>query len=390
MKFAEFFAGAGLVREGLSSDQWECIWANDICLDKKETYTKNFGDHDFVLGDVWDVIKNPQSVPDDTFLYTASFPCTDLSVAGGRAGLAGEESGTLNAVLKLIDQKLASNTHPKVVMLENVAGFLTSHKGKDVADTVKVFSELGYFVDIIEADATLFTPQSRQRVFLIAVHESALPATAIIKDKNSCFDEWWSYFDKVPNLRSEKLKNIIKSNEDLNWILFDIPLPKKRENDLDSIIDTSIPHDSTLWWDEFRKEALWEQMNDSHKATLESMTAGQKYSYGTVYRRTRKGKSMAELRTDGIAGCLRTPKGGSSKQILIQAGYKSWSVRLLTPREYARLQGVRDSFILPENTTKGYFAMGDAVCVPVISYLSEHVLKPIYINWLSEKQKKIA
>jgi DNA (cytosine-5)-methyltransferase 1 len=98
----------------------------------------------------------------------------------------------------------------------------------------------------------------------------------------------------------------------------------------------------------------------------------------------RSGKSMAELRTDGIAGCLRTPRGGSSKQILVCAGHGNWNVRLLTPREYARLQGVRDDFILPDNTNKGYFAMGDAVCVPAIEHLSKYALTPVYRTYMKE------
>jgi len=119
-------------------------------------------------------------------------------------------------------------------------------------------------------------------------------------------------------------------------------------------------------------------MSDNHKNILNKMIGGSDHSYGTVYRRMRKGKSMAELRTDGFAGCLRTPRGGSSKQILIRAGAGEWKVRLLTPREYARLQGLRDSFKLPSNPNKGYFAMGDAVCVPVIEFIAENILDPLY------------
>ena len=95
-----------------------------------------------------------------------------------------------------------------------------------------------------------------------------------------------------------------------------------------------------------------------------------KLSYGTLYRRIRNNMTRAELRSDGIAGCLRTPKGGSSKQILVEAGFGRIRFRLLTPREYARLQGVKDQYILPDSVTDGYFAMGDAVCVPVIDWLS--------------------
>lgn len=79
-------------------------------------------------------------------------------------------------------------------------------------------------------------------------------------------------------------------------------------------------------------------------------------------------------------GCLRTPRGGSSKQILIQAGLGKWSVRLLTPREYARLQGVPDSFRLPDAENPALFAMGDAVCVPLIAWLGRHVLTPAALS----------
>lgn len=166
MKFAEFFAGVGLVREGLEGSGWQCVWANDISADKMSTYVENYGKEHFHLEDIWKVAAEPDEVlPKDIFLYTASFPCTDLSVAGARAGLAGDESGTLRAVLKILQQKSLADDLPKVVMLENVSGFLTSHGGKDVVETVRALSKLGYIVDIIELDAAHFTPQSRPRVF---------------------------------------------------------------------------------------------------------------------------------------------------------------------------------------------------------------------------------
>src|SRR5690554_1898265 len=376
--FVEFFAGVGLVREGLSQSNWDCVWANDISLDKQEIYIENFGDKDFWLGDIWDVAKDSNLIPDNTFLYTASFPCTDLSVAGGRAGLAGKESGTLNAIIKILKNKKNTGTAPKVVLLENVRGFLTSHKGKDVEQTVKYFTELGYYVDIIELDAIDFSAQSRPRVFVIAVEEKLARKAMKIKNGNQLFDEWWSDFEKTPYLRSEKIKNIILSNESLNWALLDINLPPKSNSRLSDVIETEIPDDSTLWWNDERKNHVFRQMSENHKLNLQNMIEGDDYSYGTVYRRMRKGKSMAELRTDGYAGCLRTPRGGSSKQIVVRAGKGDWKVRLLTPREYARLQGVRDSFKLPSNANKGYFAMGDAVCVPVIEFIAENILDYLY------------
>ena len=376
--FAEFFAGVGLVNEGLEPHGWTCRWANDISANKQETYIANYGSDEFWLGDIWDVAKTPNMIEDDVFLYTASFPCTDLSVAGARAGLAGAESGTLHAFIEILSQKRDAGTKPKVVLLENVRGFLTSNDGLDVAETVRLLNSLDYRVDIIDLDAIHFSAQSRPRVFVIAVDNTLAPDVMVCKGKINILDSWWSYFDKSPIMRTEKIRKIILANPHLEWGLFDIKGVPVSDTRLIDIVETDESSNSLSWWNDERKAHIHSQMNDRHLRILEEMVAGDNYSYGTVYRRMRKGRSMAELRTDGYAGCLRTPKGGSSKQIVIQAGKGDWKVRLLTPREYARLQGVRDSFILPDNANKGYYAMGDAVCVPVIEFIAEQILNPVY------------
>ncbi|PMO85940.1 DNA (cytosine-5-)-methyltransferase [Vibrio tasmaniensis] len=372
--FVEFFAGVGLVREGLSSCGWTCLLANDISEDKQETYIKNYGDVDFKLGDVWDLAKSPDDIP-NAFLYTASFPCTDLTVAGSQAGLAGEASGTLNAVIEIIRLKREQGNHPSVVLLENVRGFLSSHKGQDILTTVKLFNDLGYHVDIVDLDAIDFSAQSRPRIFLIAVESTLANNFMTTSDRVQVWNEKLSKNSKV---RPKRIKDIFIKNKELKWTEFDIDPPVPSNIYLNDIVDTSIDSNSNLWWSKDRKEYLYNQMNTKHRNLLANLCLSTSNSYATVFRRMRNGKSMAELRVDGFAGCLRTPRGGSSKQILIEASNGNWNVRLLSPREYARLQGVRDSFILPDNSNKAYFAMGDAVCVPVIEYLANNVINPIY------------
>lgn len=377
MKFCEFFAGVGLVREGLRSTGWQCVWANDICNSKRETYVKNFGDQDFILEDIWEISRSPDKfLPRNAFLYTASFPCTDLSLAGDRAGLSGKQSGTLKAFLKIVEKQILLGCKPKIILLENVPGFISSNNGRDIIDTIRFFSDIGYTIDLLEIDASLFLPQSRKRLFLVAVDR-----TIVKKIENFSF-----YLDELKNddFRSEKIKKIIYNNKDLNFGFFSVPSKKTNKNNISSILE-SLSLDSLNWWNEERKNKLFLQMNENNKMKLSNMIKKNYISYGTIFRRMRSGSSSAELRIDGIAGCLRTPRGGSSKQILLQAGQGSWNVRLLTPREYARLQGVRDDFTLPENTTKAYFAMGDAVCVPVIEYISKHVLIPAYKAFLLSK-----
>jgi DNA (cytosine-5)-methyltransferase 1 len=90
---------------------------------------------------------------------------------------------------------------------------------------------------------------------------------------------------------------------------------------------------------------------------------------------------MAELRTDGIAGCLRTPRGGSGRQILFKAGKGRYSVRLLTPRECARLMGA-DDYRISGSLNQALFGFGDAVCVPVIEWIAENYLNPVINEWI--------
>jgi DNA (cytosine-5)-methyltransferase 1 len=86
---------------------------------------------------------------------------------------------------------------------------------------------------------------------------------------------------------------------------------------------------------------------------------------------------MAELRTDGRAGCLRTPRGGSGRQILFVAGCGRYGVRLVTPRECARLMGAPEFRMPPElSLNQALFGFGDAVCVSVVQWIAEHCLNP--------------
>jgi DNA (cytosine-5)-methyltransferase 1 len=117
-------------------------------------------------------------------------------------------------------------------------------------------------------------------------------------------------------------------------------------------------------------------MSEKHREIAEEMISQQVYSYGTVFRRIRKERSMAELRTDGIAGCLRTPKGGSGRQILFKAGRGKYFARLLSARECARLMGA-DDYQMEVPLNQALFGFGDAVCVPVVEWIAKYYLNPL-------------
>ena len=371
--FAEFFAGIGLVRLGLEQVGWYCNFANDIDQKKEQTYSDNFGDDHFVLDDIWNI--DTRSIP-TADLFTASFPCVDLSVAGHRRGIKGEESGTYWAFIKILKQLQKVKRLPKIVMLENVFGFLTSNAGQDVRYAINSLNVLGYSTDLFLLDAKHFTPQSRPRVFVIGVPSNLSRKLMAKFSAKECLGDWDTRLCGCSDeLRPKKVVEVIQKNPSLDWGLLDLPSLPKRNISLNSIIE-ELPEDHPRWWMGEKMEKLISQIKDDHLRVLNHHLNSDTYFYGTIYRRIRKGGTRAELRSDGLAGCLRTPRGGSSKQIVARSGRGTIRARWMTPREYARLQGVPDDFHLPDSDVQAYFGLGDAVCVPAIKWIGENVLEP--------------
>lgn len=241
---------------------------------------------------------------------------------------------------------------------------------------------------MIVLDAAHFVPQSRPRLFLFGVERELAEKFTVRRRSSEILGEWSAVVAGVSVLRPKAVLSAVERNAELRWGAHKLPPPPVLNASLADVVEI-IPDSSPLWWSAARREELCQQMSERHQTALEQMKRDDAFQYGTIYRRMRKARSMAELRTDGIAGCLRTPRGGSSKQILIRAAKGRVSVRWMTPREYARLQGVPDSFALPDNSTRALFGLGDAVCVPAITWISKHILTP-YHKAFHENQSRSA
>ncbi len=355
--FAEFFAGIGLVRMGLERQGWEIAFANDNDPQKFEMYKSQFQDagQHFLLGDINDIIT--EQIPTVT-MATASFPCTDLSLAGARAGIYGNHSGTFWSFMRILEEM--GERKPKIVLIENVVGFLNSHNGNDLKTALCALNDLGYGVDSIVIDAVCFVPQSRQRLFIIGTLKDPFPNQGEIY---------------VSDVRPKELLKFILRHSEIQWRVRNLPSLPRSGRTLSAIIE-DFPEISLEWWSAERAEYLLSQMSTRHRLIADHLIHGNTWSYGTVFRRMRNGKSTAELRADGIAGCLRTPRGGSAKQILFKAGYDRYFARWLTPNECARLMGA-DGYNITVPRDQALFGFGDAVCVPVIEWIAQHYLNPV-------------
>jgi DNA (cytosine-5)-methyltransferase 1 len=335
----EVFAGCGLVAYGLKG-LFSPVWANDICNKKAAVYRWNFISDHFVLADIKSI--NGAALP-YAHLSWASFPCQDLSLAGSLGGIDAARSGLVWEWLRILREM---PQRPPVLLIENVPGLLSANQGLNYTKLHHALAGLGYRSGAMLIDAVHFVPQSRPRVFVIAVKRDVNIPTDLV--------------DSQPNwLHNRSAVALGKTLPD--WIWWKAEKPPKRCIDLTDIIDLSLSYD---------KNDVLRLIPSRHKEKLDAM----ENALATGYRRTRHGEQCLELRFDGVAGCLRTPEGGSSKQFLIAKLNGELHARLLSPREAARLMGAPDSFVLPDAFNAGYRAMGDAVVIPVASFIGESFL----------------
>ena len=373
LNWFEFFAGGGMARLGMGR-HWECTFANEWCEKKAKSYRAYFGESpELQVKDIRDL--KAKDLPGHPDLVWASFPCQDLSLAGSGAGLSGERSGTFRSFWKLIDGLASQGRKPKTVVLENVPGTITSHDGRDFRTLIAAISASGFKVGAILMDAIHFLPQSRPRLFIVAVSSEEDIPHGLTSPNHNRF--WHSrallkaYYDWPIHLRQ-------------NWLWWNLPEPQNLAVPGFSSIIESHPS-GVLWHSQEETQRLISMMSEINRKKLRSAQTENIRKVGGIYKRTRpltnksgaKKVQRAEIRFDDISGCLRTPVGGSSRQIIMVVDGKRLKSRLLSVREAAHLMGVPEDYPLPENYNDGYHLFGDGVAVPVVGWLEKHLLRPL-------------
>lgn len=366
--FFEFFAGGGMARAGLGS-KWKCLFANDLDPKKSRTYGENWGLAELKTANVGEL--QPTDLPGCPDLVWASFPCQDLSLAGGGAGLTGERSGTFWPFWKQMRSLAAEKRAPKIIALENVCGTLSSHQGQDFAAICGALAQESYRFGATVIDAALFVPQSRPRLFIVAVRgDIEVPGELVSPGP---VHPWHTKALRVAH--SKVPGQVIR-----DWLWWTLPMPSPRQLSFSDLIETA-PLD-VEWHTAEQTRQLLGMMSELNRAKVEAAKASGRLMIGGVYKRTRRDElgrrlQRAEIRFDDIAGCLRTPAGGSSRQTIVVVEGNRVRSRLISARETARLMGLSDRYVLPSNYNEAYHLTGDGVVVPVVRYLAEHLFEGI-------------
>jgi DNA (cytosine-5)-methyltransferase 1 len=361
-----------MVREGLGAG-WQCLFANDNDREKAASYAANFGRQGLIVGDVARL--TTANLSGVASLAWVSFPCQDLSLAGDRAGLGGSRSGTFWAFWRLMQALRAEGRAPRVIVVENVLGLLSSHDGADFAVLVDALVEGGYRAGALVIDAALFVPQSRERVFVVAVDAALIIPDEIVAPRPE------TPFHSPMLVKAQKR---LSPKAQAAWLWFRLEAPAKRNLALVDIVEDTPT--GVSWHTQTETDRLRALMSPINLAKVDAARSSGARAAGAVFRRMRPGEDgadvsgqrvqRAEIRFD-IAGCLRVPSGGSSRQTIMMVEGDTVRSRLMSPRECARLMGLPDSYKLPADLNEALGLMGDGVVVPVVRHLAEHILEPL-------------
>lgn len=324
-KFIDLFAGIGGFRIAMQNLGGKCVFTSEWDKEAQKTYRANFGEVPF--GDITKQrIKN--YIPEEFDLLCAGFPCQAFSIAGKRGGFDDTRGTLFFDVAEIIKKH-----KPKAIFLENVKGLRSHDKGKTLETILNVLrNDLGYYVpepQIINAK-DFGVPQNRERIYIVGFRQ------------------------------------------DLNISSFEYPKPLQKNPRFEDVKERNVPPTK------YYLSTQYVQTLVNHKARHENKGNGFGY---------------AIIPDNGIANAIVVGGMGRERNLVLDHRIVDYTptthikgtvnregIRKMTPREWARLQGFPDNFIIPVADASAYKQFGNSVAVPAIQATANKILELIGIK----------
>jgi len=343
--FIDLFAGIGGLRRGFESIGGRCVFTSEWDKYSQKTYRANFPDDDHEInGDITKI--EAADIPAHDVLL-AGFPCQPFSIAGvskknalGRAhGFEDKTQGTLFYDVA----RIIAHHRPAAFLLENVRNLVSHDKGKTFQTIRDVLTEeLGYKIDFRVIDGRYWTPQHRERIFIIGFRE----------------DQGFRFADMNLPEAAPKLGEILH-----------------REGD-----ETEIPD---------QRFTLGNSGRVAEKYTLTDHLWNYLQRYKEKHQAAGNGFGFGLVGPDDVARTLSARYYKDGSEILVKQE-EGKNPRRLTPRECARLMGFDSprgaEFIIPVSDTQAYRQFGNSVVVPAVKAVAEH-MKPHLFAALGKRPK---
>lgn len=321
--FIDLFAGIGGFRLALQNLGGKCVFTSEWDERAKQTYEANFGEVPF--GDITKE-ETKKFIPDGFDILCAGFPCQAFSIAGRRGGFEDTRGTLFFDVAEIIKRK-----QPKAIFLENVKGLVNHDRGKTLRTILNVLREdLGYFVpepQILNAK-DFGVPQNRERIFIVGFHP------------------------------------------DLGITQFDYPEPAGDE----------IPFKEVK---EAEPVSVKYYLSDRYLDTL--------IEHKRRHERKGNGFGYEVIDDEGIANAVVCGGMGRERNLVyddrledftpvtnIKGPVNRRGIRKMTPREWARLQGYPDEFVIPVSDAAAYKQFGNSVAVPAIQATAVQIIKTVW------------
>ena len=324
-KFIDLFAGIGGFRLAMQNLGGKCVFTSEWDKEAKRTYKANFGERPF--GDITKE-ETKAFIPDGFDLLCAGFPCQAFSIAGKRGGFEDTRGTLFFDVAEIIKRK-----KPKAIFLENVKGLRNHNGGKTLATILNVLrNDLGYFVpepQIINAK-DFGVPQNRERIYIVGFRN------------------------------------------DLGIDSFKYPKPTNKKVAFSDIKEKEVPPTKYFLSTQYVQTLI------NHKARHEGKGNGFGY---------------AIIPDDGISNAIVVGGMGRERNLVLDHRITDFTptthikgtvnregIRKMTPREWARLQGFPDNYLIPVADASAYKQFGNSVAVPAIQATANEILKLIGIK----------
>ena len=410
------FAGVGGFDLALTRAGVKVVAAVEIDKKCREVLALQFPEtklFDDVKGVTGEQLRAAGFVP-ERGIITAGFPCQDLSIAGLRKGLAGSRSGLFWEIIRIIDE-----THAEQIILENVAGLLSSQSGQDMGIIITALVERGYGVCWRVLDSQNFgVPQRRRRVFIVASRGDHRRPVEILFEPDSSSRYLEESGKKRERVAAETERSL---NENCGELI--IPIHDKATRFNGKRGDKNDGSGNGLGIGKLGDPMNTLTTNDRHSVFIETATLlrmrGGKDGGGKgalvsedksltiatgndqtlfLFQCNRKDDTRIHNEVSPTLGCYvgSIPLAFAQKQshsqyklddkssTLTQRDYKSFAdiviepvVRRLTPKEYERLQGFPDDWTASQPNSSRYKMMGNAVSVPVVEWIIKRMVKLI-------------
>jgi len=318
-KFIDLFAGIGGFRLALQNLGGKCVFTSEWDREAKKTYKANFGERPF--GDITKE-QTKSFIPDDFDLLCAGFPCQAFSIAGKRGGFEDTRGTLFFDVAEIIRRK-----QPKAIFLENVKGLRNHNGGKTLATILNVLrNDLGYFVpepQIINAK-DFGVPQNRERIYIVGFRG------------------------------------------DLGIDNFEYPKPTNTKVSFAQVKEKEVPATKYFLSTQYVQTLI------NHKERHASKGNG----FG-----------FAIIPDEGISNAIVVGGMGRERNLVLDHRITDFTptthikgtvnregIRKMTPREWARLQGFPDNYLIPVADASAYKQFGNSVAVPAIQATADKIL----------------